>query len=373
MATPKLAYLCVSESWGGLEMNQLRNAYWMKNRGHHVLLIVLKSTPIAVEAEQLKIPTIAILSYRKYYPIKRAFQLSKLFREKEVSHLIIRDPKDISLGSTLKTFLKNELHLSYFMEMQLGIDKKDLLHTIRFSKLDLWSCPLPWLAKQVRTRTRFPKERIEIIPSGLDLSPFTQLPSQQDARGLLKLPKEKMIFGLIGRFDQQKGQLLLLEAYQKLPMEDREKALLLFLGEKTKNEADEYCIELQQFIANNKLEKNVFIQPFRRDVLPFYAAIDWLVMASSSETFGMVTIEALASGKPVIGSNAGGTPEILEKGKLGLLFEPENSESLTHQLKKAIDQITTNGIPQKKAAQSYDHSAVCVRVEKALVLGEMSM
>jgi len=368
MTIPKLAYLCVSESWGGLEMNQLRNAHWMKERGHNVLLIVLKNTPIAAEAEQFGLSIITISNYRKYYPLKRAFQLSKTFKKEVVSHLILRDPKDLSLGALIKTFLKNELHLSYFMEMQLGIDKKDLVHTIRFSKLDVWSCPLPWLAKQVQTRTLFPKDRIHVIPSGLDLEPFNSLPSQHDSRELLQLPNGKIIFGLIGRFDRQKGQLLLLEAYQKLAQVDQEKSVLLLLGEKTKNEADDYFDELQGFIANYRLENNVFIRPFRQDILPFYSAIDWLVMASKSETFGMVTIEALASGKPVIGSNAGGTPEILKNGEIGLLFKPENSDSLAHQLQKAIATKSISGLNQKSTAQLYSHNSVCERVEKALKL-----
>jgi glycosyltransferase involved in cell wall biosynthesis len=60
-------------------------------------------------------------------------------------------------------------------------------------------------------------------------------------------------------------------------------------------------------------------------------------MASKGETFGTVTIEAMSFGIPVIGTNSSGTPELLEQGKAGLLFEPDNAEELSNNLRLLID------------------------------------
>ncbi len=368
MKKSSIAYVCVSESWGGLEMNQLRNAKWMQERGHTVSLYVLKNSPIHSEATLDQLDVFLVEKHKKYYPLKHAIRLAQLFKQQQVTHVIVRDPKDLSLVGLTKTLLYNKLHFSYFMEMQLGIAKRDLLHTVRFSKINCWSCPLPWLAQQVKDRTRIPHNKITVIPSGLDLTPFDELPKQQEARTTLDLPEDKIIIGLIGRFDPQKGQDLLVSAFSKLDVLIKEQAVILFLGEKTKNEADDYFENLQLQISKSGLDKYIFFQPFRKDVTLFYAAIDWLVMASKSETFGMVTIEALAAGKSIIGSNAGGTPEILEQGKYGYLFESMNAQDLSSALEKAIKHKIFDSDKQRLAASKYNNEKVCELVETKLGL-----
>jgi glycosyltransferase involved in cell wall biosynthesis len=256
------------------------------------------------------------------------------------------------------------------MEMQLGVKKTNWLHTLRFRQFDLWSCPLAWLQSQVLAKTRFDFRKTVVIPSALDLAPFQNVPknpeNQKEARKLLNLPENTTIIGLIGRFDPQKGQVLLLEALNACT---DKKVCVCLLGEPTLGEGISYFQKIEKTMDENQLQDRVFIRPFREDITTFYKAIDVFVMASKAETFGMVTIEAMACGVPTIGSNAGGTPEILEYGKLGLLFEPLNASSLA----KSIDEYLKN--PNQispsvliETAKKYDHQKVCTAIEMALDL-----
>ena len=367
MSKPKLAYLCGPLSWGGLEMNQLRNAVWMKARGHEVVVFAQRESAIAKEAKQLGVSVINIGAHKKYYDLSSARKLAKLIRVNEVSHLIVRSPLDMGVASLTKTLIGAKLHLSYFMEMQIGVSKRDILHTIRYSRFDVWSCPLPWLEDQVKSLTKFSHHKIHQIPSGLDLAPFTSLPNQSAAREELGLPLELPLFGLIGRFDLQKGQLRVLKAFNEFLQRSDSPIGLVLLGEKTNNEADDYYNEMIDFIAQNKLSDKVYILPFRKDIQTFYGAIDYFIMASLHETFGMVTIEAMASGKKIIGSNTGGTPEILHQGELGKLFSPESHDELTTVL---LESISKNDFPSvevlQKEAAKYDYNTVCAQVENVL-------
>ena len=63
-------------------------------------------------------------------------------------------------------------------------------------------------------------------------------------------------------------------------------------------------------------------------------AFDVVVLATEMETFGLVLIEAMRSGVAVVGSNAGGVPEIIEDGVSGLLFEPGNAADLAAKLRR---------------------------------------
>lgn len=361
----KLGYLCSSESWGGLEMNHLRNALWMKRKGHDVVILCVQNSAIENHAKELQLSVLIIPKHKKYYDFKNGKKLATIISEQTISHLLIRSTYDMSIMAYVKRRLGTNLHTSYFMEMQLGVKKTNLLHTLRFKYIDLWSCPLKWLKVQVETLTNF-KNELVVIPSGLELSQFQNLPSKENSRSVLNLPPEKLTFGLIGRFDMQKGQLLLLKAMQQCR---NKKFVVVLLGEPTLHEGDTYYNDLKTMIQSDQLEQRVFIRPFRKDTAVFYNSIDWLVMATKAETFGMVTIESLSCGTPVLGSNAGGTPEILENGKGGLLFEPLNEKDLATK----IDQICEDTVTREREdlvgmANNYDHQDVCKKVEQALGL-----
>lgn len=363
----KLAYLCGSQSWGGLEMNHVKNALWMLERGHAVCFICVKGSPCDKYAWELGVPTHHILPHKKYYDFKKASLLADFLLKNVFTHLLIRSNADMSIAASVKRKLKNAIHTSYFMEMQLGVNKKHLLHTIRYKYIDLWSCPLPWLEKQVRTMTNF-KNDLVTIPSGIDRSQFNNLPSQEEARRMLELPADAFVFGLIGRFDPQKGQLLLLEAMRKCRNNN---FCVAFLGEPTMYEGDTYYKEMLRIVNDEDLSQRVFIRPFMSEVGIFYRAVNWIIMATKAETFGMVTIEALASGTPVLGSNAGGTSEILTGFGMqgGLLFESMNADSLAEQIDFIIDNkvlLDSNQLVQM--TNMYDHKTVCEQVEVALAI-----
>lgn len=344
-------------------MNHLRNAVWMSERGHDVIILGIDSSPIHAHAIELGLSFVPIEAHRRWYDFKAVRRAKQIIEAEGISHFIIRKPGDMSLAAGLKFKLKEALHVSYFLEMQLGIRKKSIFHTIRYRYIDVWSCPLNWLKQQVKDQTRF-RNQLMMIPSGIRLADFENLPSMKDSRKELNLPSEGIIFGIAGRFDPKKGQLILLEAILKAKSTHFS---VLLMGETTQHEGSAYEKTMRDFIQENKLEERVIFRPYGSSIAHFYRSINWMVMASESETVGMVTIESLASGTPVLGSNAGGTPEILKSNEGGILFETMNSDDLAEK----IDEIISSSIafdPQKLnlLTNQYDHHEVCAQVERAL-------
>ncbi len=360
----RIAYFCPSKSWGGLEMNQLHNAKWMQDRGHKVLIIVQKNSRAHKAACRFELPVEFTVKHRKYYDFINAFRLSRKLKKYDVTHLIVRNPKDMNLCALAKSFCFNRIFLAYFMEMQIGIPKRDLLHTIRFRKFDLWSCPLEYLKKQVIEMTHFPQSKIVVIPSGIEIERFNNNGNVENAKRELRLNQNVRYIGLIGRLDPQKGQHLLLEAFCKI--KNQMDYNLVFLGESTLGEHSDYLENLKRFTKENKVDDRVHFRPFRNDTEIFYTAIDLFVMATNSETFGMVTIEALAAGCKIVGSKSGGTEEILNKAAVGRLFEPGNKDDLADKILMSIEQNDHDKSKMVKAAERFDFQKVCGQVETAL-------
>lgn len=337
----------------------------MHQRGHEVFVFCLEHSRFETEAKLAGLQVIPIARHRKYYDFSKGRRFVGLLKKHQITHLLIRANRDMSILAYAKYTLGNRLHTAYFMEMQLGVKKTNPFHTARFRYIDLWACPLPWLQEQVKVMTKYPRETV-LIPSGVNLSKFHPQPTKEAARKQLDLPHDVPIFGLMGRFDPQKGQLLLLDAMAHAQQKNFH---VLLLGEPTFEEGEAYFESIEAMIETNQLTDRVQIRPFMKDVRSFYTAIDWFVMATRRETFGMVTVESLACGTPVLGSNAGGTPEILEHRRGGVLFETMNRDDLAAQIDQILNEnVHFNSDDLRSMAQRYDHNSVCELVEKALGL-----
>jgi glycosyltransferase involved in cell wall biosynthesis len=142
--------------------------------------------------------------------------------------------------------------------------------------------------------------------------------------------------GIIGRIDPLKGQHIAINALQIC----NDNTHLVIMGESTKNEGRDYEVELKQKVRSLGLQNRVHFRPYSKEVEAFYRAIDIFILASKGETFGTVTIEAMSFGLALIGTNSSGTPEILDHGKAGLLFEPDNASELASCMKEYISNPT---------------------------------
>jgi len=359
----RIAYLCGTNGWGGLEMNQLKNALWMQNRGHFVKVFCLENSPIHKAAKENNLPLALITKHKNHYDFIKAFQLLSLLKKDKIEQLIFRATFDSSIASSISFLSRGKIKVHFFMEMEFGASKKQFFRTIRYAYFSTWNCPLEYLKNQVLENSRVKPEKINVIPSGLN---FNSISSNDKlaSRILLDLPTSDFLIGIVGRIDIKKGQLLALKALLLLKEIDFK---LVLVGEETPDSPRFYLKEIKLFIQENKLEKKVLFLPFQKEAMEVFNAFDWTLMSSDSETFGMVTIESMAQGTPVIGSNAGGTPELLEGGKVGLLFETKNEIDLAEKIKSAIQnpkrfskELLRNSI------EKFNHVKVCEAVERVL-------
>lgn len=320
----KIAFYCSSISWGGLEMNTLRYAKAFQSEGFQVKVYLVEGTTLFQHAIELELPVISIERNKKYFDFTRARLVAKQFEKDEIDIVHFRDNRDLDFLGWAKFFLSRKIKLIYHQAMQLGVSKKDFLHTLRFKRVDAWVSTLNYMHQQVLTHTRFPAEMLHVIPLGTAIEADCIL-SKEEARAALNLPIEKFIVGVVGRLDEKKGQLDVIRAISSVK-ESNKNLLVVFIGDKTKNEADEYVQKLNEVILQEQLQEFVSFLPHQSNMQQLYGAFDLVIVPSWEETFGTVTIEAMASGVPIIGSNTAGTAEILENEQF--LFHANDPSSL---------------------------------------------
>lgn len=333
---PKIGFYCSSISWGGLEMNSVRYAQALQQENFEIQVYGVHGSSFFQSATALGLPIQAIPRNKKYFDFKHARSLAKIFQKDGIEIVHFRDNRDLDFLGWVKFFSSGKIRLVYHQAMQLGVPKKDILHTFRFNRIDAWVSTLGYMKKQVLSHTKFPEKKLHVIPLGTNID-STSIHSKEEARKLLNLPSAKFLVGVVGRLDEKKGQLEVIQALSMLK-ENEKNIHVVFIGDKTKNEADAYVQKLNDAIEINYLQEKTTFLPHQSDIQKLYGAFDLVIVPSWEETFGTVTIEAMASGVPVIGSNTAGTAEIL--GNEIFLFQAKNPEDLSAKLLNVLQYDT---------------------------------
>lgn len=358
----RLAYLCLSTAWGGLEMNQLRSAQEMQARGHEVLLIANTDSPIHLAARVANIPLYLVRQKPKHYQWGFAYQIVRQLQKQGFSQLIFRSNREQSIAASISFFSRGKIKTHYFMEMALGGKRSQFFRTIRYHFFSTWVCPLPYLKAQVQANTKLNTTKIKEIPSGLNFKRETNL-SQKQARERLGWPSEGKLIAVVGRIDPKKRQRFVWESFSK---RNQSGQYLIFVGAHTLDESDFYAINLKKEIEGHPKNENIIWAGFQQNMAEVYRAADLIVMAAEHETVGMATLEALQNNCPVVGANNGGSQEIIRLFGGGLCFEAKDKTSLT----KCIDLVLNKDYPalNKEAFQQhFDFDRVCQLIENEVL------
>jgi glycosyltransferase involved in cell wall biosynthesis len=176
--------------------------------------------------------------------------------------------------------------------------------------------------------TGLPRSAVPVVHNGVDMARFggnakQAVTSIDERRALRELPTDAFLVGLFGRFTAWKGQHVALDAIARVP-----NAHLVLVGDALFGETD-YAESLRTQAKTLGITERVHFAGFQHDVASWMNVMDVVVHASTQpEPFGLVIIEAMAAGKPVIASNGGAVPEILRNRENGLIVEPNDAPKL---------------------------------------------
>jgi D-inositol-3-phosphate glycosyltransferase len=332
----KIAFLITSTGWGGLEMNTIKLAKSLVKLNYEITLFTKDNATILENKEHAFQTTVLIKKNRKYFDFKTAKQIANVLKEKEISTIFIVDNKDLDVTAWSKALYFKNLKIVYQQHMQIGIPKKNLLQTFRFNKIDKWITPLNYLKEEIKIQTKFDSRKVVQIPIGVDIDTlFKNNPTKEDARLHFGFKETDFVVGIIGRISRKKGQLFVVEALKE-ELKNNPNLKLLIYGSATVNDEDckKYEKELHAFVKREKLDKNITFHPHSANVSSFFKSINLFALASESETYGMVTLEALFHKTPVLATKSGGTSDLLNQGEFGELYTYQNQEDFLSKFHK---------------------------------------
>jgi len=190
-------------------------------------------------------------------------------------------------------------------------------------------------AARAQRRVFGQRAELRTIYPPVDTELLGRLGPAAQSRASLGLPHAALIVGIVARLQRWKGVHVLLEAAREL-LNSRPDLLFVVVGGPHPLEP-EYALHLEQRALRLQLQNHLLFTGHQASAAQWMAAMDVVVNASFGEPFGMVIIEAMALGKPVVATRLDGPTEIITDGVDGLLVSPGNVTELARALQRLID------------------------------------
>ena len=195
---------------------------------------------------------------------------------------------------------------------------------------------------------------VSLIHNGVDLQRYNHQQPCCTLHDEYSIPEDAPIVGVVARLEAEKGHRTLIDAWPEV-LAAVPNAWLLVVGEGSEHDA------LEAEAASLGVNERVVFTGRREDVPAVTAALDVAVLPSYREAQGLSVLEAMALSRPVVASNVGGIPEMIEDGVTGLLVPPNDCDALAAAL---IKLLTDHPYADMIARRGHDlvHERFCIEL-----------
>ena len=321
----KIFLLNTARGWGGLESHSIILAKALLDLGHEVVLGCRKGGNVEEEALVRKIPITNIT-------MRNAVDLGSL---KKVRDFIKANGMEVVVAN-----LGKEYWPATIAAKLAGVEIVLFRH-----QLDPVKSATTWLinnavakviavthaVKEVMITSGIQAGKIEVIHPGQDVRRFQScVPYRAAVRAEYNIADEDIVIAAAGKLHPGKGVYELLDAVRQLTA-TRQNLKVMYIGDGEERQ------RLPDRAKELRMADRVIMTGYRSDIDRLFSAIDIFALPSKGyESFGMVLIEAMAAGKPVIGTATGGIPEIIVDNQTGLLVTPGSVDELAKAIERLI-------------------------------------
>lgn len=329
----KILHLCLSHGKGGLELYAVKILKWLSDKKYPCHAVAVPGKFFSKQLDQQGVSWATCSPWSHYFPLLSSFRLARLMEREKTDILHLHWGNDLALAVLAKVFSRRPVKLVYTRHMGLSRKKKDLYHDFLYRRVDAFLAITKLIYGQACRNLPMEEETIGLIYHGIPLPPMKNEASLNEFFESSGLRKEAFKIALFGRIEYGKGHDLLVKAVKSL-VDKGHDVQTLFVGHCL---TEDYLETLRKEISVSGLEERITYFGSHPNPMEIMGCFDVVVLASYQEAFGLVLAEAMRCGTAVVGSDAGGVPEIISDGETGLLFETRNADSLTSALERLID------------------------------------
>jgi glycosyltransferase involved in cell wall biosynthesis len=309
-----------ARTWRGGQNQVLLTVTGLSELGHQAVLV-------AHEAGQLRLRASEGLRYigfapRSEFDVHAAWQLAKVLTDLQPMVIHAHDPMAVALTAMALQMSGTRLVEPPLVVASRRVDfhlKRHAFSKWKYRHVDAFIAASQAI-RSILVDDGIPADRIDVVHDGVNEALIDKQPPV-DAHAAFWLPAGAPIVGNVAALVPHKGQRHLIDAAARV-VRRIPNARCLIVGE------GELRPALERQIKDLGLERHVVLTGFRQDALGLMKSFDLSVMSSITEGLGSSVLEAMACGRPVVATRAGGLPEAVEDGETGLLVPPRDDAAL---------------------------------------------
>ena len=361
----RIVHFSPRPSFSGLEQYVLQMAVGQKEVGHLVDVVARAESPLADRAEQAGLSVLDLADVDLWHEKIAASEVLHVHSLQDWKLLFpwLHWQKFCGLIDT-RVILQAHIWLENW--------RRDPWHWLLYRPVDEFWCSSTRAQRVLQKTMPLSDSRFRVVHYGRDVARLRAgfLP-RPEARATLQLPDDAIVVGAVGRIDPGKGTAELVSGI--LPLLSANANLhLVWIGEATADDpaAQTYWQNLRQTLA--------VLDPAQRARLHFpgnmpesfrlLKAFDLFALPSYKECFSLALLEAQAAALPCLGTDAGGTPEVVCESQTGWLFAPQSSLAVQDVLRRALSEGAAWSGYGERAARRVEAEFDWAKVREQIVL-----
>jgi len=339
-------HIDTARTWRGGQNQVLVTLMGLRALGHRTMLVAHPGGELRQRAaEGLDLMPLAPVTEMD---LGAAWRLARLIKQLNPDIVHAHDPHGVAMAAlalSMSTQLaKPPLVASRRVDFHL---RGSSLSRWKYRQVDCFICASDAIRRMLIS-DGVPEVRAVTVHEGIDLGRVAAAPPAKLHEDLW-LPHHAPIVGNVAALVPHKGQRHLVEA-AALVVRQVPDARFVIAGE------GELRAALEKQIKDHHLEKHVILAGFRPDVLSLHKAFDLFVMSSVTEGLGTSLLDAMACGKAVVATEAGGIPEVVIDGTTGLLVPPRDHEAMARAIVTLLkDEGLRRRMGEAGLARARDH------------------
>ncbi len=319
-----------AKNWGGGEAHTHLVCKGLMKRGFDVTLACRPQSAIAKVFAQEGLKTVHF-GLKNALDIGSGYKMAQFCRQNNITIIHAHLGRDYWLTAWIKLFYPS-VHVVYTRHVLFPL-KKSMFHRWLFLQASKIIAVSEAVEKTVIDSDLVGKEKIVTIYNGIDIEKFSTAPVGRLQQEISADSHTKLI-GIIGQVSPLKGQDVLIKCLPHI-LQSRSDVRCVIIGGDFRNGT--YIDELKELAQALGIGEKVYFLGQRNDIPELFKDIDVFVLASQTESFGLVIVEAMAAGIPVVATRCGGADELIEDGITGVLVNYGDIESMTAAIIKLLE------------------------------------
>ncbi|MBI3753107.1 MAG: glycosyltransferase family 4 protein [Deltaproteobacteria bacterium] len=304
-----------SKGWGGQENRIFLESIGLKNRGARVIILCQPDSIIARKASENGIE-IRICRMEKSYDAFAVRNILKLLKAEKIDIISTHSGRDSLLAGIAGRLSGRKPVIVRMRHLALPITSR-----LTYSLLPHKVVTTSEYVRQYLISLRIPPEKIIAAPTGVDMRIFNIDAAKDVLKKELNIDDDTNVIGTVAILRFKKGHHILIEAVPEV-LKVFPKTVFVFAGDGPQEG------NIKNKIKELNLTDKVFLLGLRQDIPDILKSLDIFALPTLQESLPQSVLQAMAMGKPVIGTKVGGVPEVVEDGTSGILVEPENPHAL---------------------------------------------